>query len=459
MLKEALQTNTRSAWLISPHAAGDLIDRWGAMLSTPDLIQRASEKPEPSEKEDQQILSNTLIKGIVAGTGYNLVGTYQLRYGKVPENSIAVIPVEGVLMKYDSCGYYGTQSIAEMISAAAANSNVIGTIAMFDSPGGNVAGVRKASDAIVAAREKKPIIAFVDDGDCASGAYWLASQCHEIISSHETNTIGSIGVMIGIRDSRKRDKALGIEDILIYADGSENKHSEFRIAMDGDVSLVKQKMLNPIREQFVTAIKSNRGSKIKTSPEDPFLGGIFGDSTSIKLGLVDSIGDFLAAVRAVDRRASLFSKSKHSPSNKPNSLNPDEMKIKLIVGKHDALISAMGLKAADGQTEFEVDAADVMAAQQKANADHFSAFTKSISDVVGSVKTLSDSVKAVSDSVKTTSDNLATATQSITDLKTEVSTLAEGAGIVRKSKAEKGSGAETDDDDKRPKGRLFVKRR
>lgn len=438
MLKEVIQTNSRSLWLITPHAAGDLFERYGSAINDPKaLIALSQEKPVFGESEDDRIANSSLGLEILADSGHTLVGPYAVRSGNVPERGIAIIPVEGVLMKYDSCGSYGTQSMADMITRAANHPNVIGIIAEMDTPGGNVAGVRMMADAINEARKKKPVVAFVNDGMCASGGYWLASQCDEIISSHSTNIIGSIGVMIGFRDTRKRDEALGIQDIVVYADGSEEKHGEFRAAMDGDFTGLKLKMLNPIREAFKSAVISGRSGKLKTDLIDPLKGAIFGDETSTKLGLVDSIGDLQAAVAAVSRRANNFSNSKKSLHQSKSS-----MKMKLTVGKHDSLITALGLKAAEGQTEFEVDAVDVIAAQSKES-------TEAIASVTSSLGTLTETVNALAGTVKTTSE-------SITAIQEEVKTLGDASGIIRKPKAETGDGGGNDD---QIKGRLFIGRK
>jgi protease IV len=438
VLKEVIQTNSRSLWLITPHAAGDLFERYGSAINDPKaLIALSQEKPVYGESEDDRIANSSLGLEILADSGHSLVGPYAVRSGNVPERGIAIIPVEGVLMKYDSCGSYGTQSMADMITRAANHPNVIGIIAEMDTPGGNVAGVRLMADAINEARKKKPVVAFVNDGMCASGGYWLASQCDEIISSHSTNIIGSIGVMIGFRDTRKRDEALGIQDIVVYADGSEEKHGEFRSAMEGDFTGLKLKMLNPIREAFKSAVTSGRGGKLKTDLIDPLKGAIFGDETSIKLGLVDSIGDLQAAVAAVSRRAKDFSNNK----NKSTHQSKSSMKMKLTVGKHDSLITALGLKATEGQTEFEVDAVELIAAQDKGRAE-------AIASAISSIEKLTETVRTLASTVKTTGE-------SITAIQEEVKTLGDGSGIIRKPKAETGDGGGNTD---KPKGKLFLGR-
>ena len=443
VLKEVIQTNLRSMWLITPNVASDLIERYGNVLNDPkSFMQMAREKPEPKASDDDYITQSSFASQFTAETGFNLIGNYQLRTGQVPEDSVCVLSVTGVLMKYDSCGAYGTSSIAELINKATSNPNIVGIILELDTPGGNVAGVRLAADAVNKAKLIKPVVAWISDGVCASGGYWIASQCSEIISSHDTNIIGSIGVMIGLRDDRQMKESLGVKDIVVYADGSEEKNLEFRQAIEGDFTGLKAKMLNPVRKQFVAAVKSGRGDKLKkTAESNPLKGGIYGDKSSVDIGLVDSIGDLQAAANSVIRQAKTM--KKNSSNTAKSSTNTDEqMKMKLTVGKHDSLIAIMGLKPEAGQTEFEVDAADFHTAQQQATANQLAAITGSIEQVTAAVQTLTETSS--------------TSAQSITALQDEVKTIGEAAGVIQKSQEEKGSqntgGKET------TKGRLYINR-
>jgi signal peptide peptidase SppA len=439
VLKEIIQTNAKSAWLITPNAADDLLQRWGSVLTDPmKAAELATKVPEPSAKDDAIVLSAQALSaianlGMFAGS---LVGPYQLKYGQVPKGSILVLPVEGVLMKYDSCGYYGTETLADRMLTARDNPNIVGIILEIDTPGGNVAGVRTFVDAINQTRKTKPVVSWINDGMCASGGYWIASQTDEIISSHDTNLVGSIGVMIQLRNNKKYMESMGIEDLVIYADGSEEKNSEVRDAIDGKPDALKTKMLNPIREQFVKAVTSGRQGKLQRKPEDPLKGGIFGDKSTKTLGLVDSFGNLEAAISSVNRIA------KTRNSNPSYNQPQNEMKQKLTVGKHDSLITALGLKPAEGQTEFEVDASDMMAAIMKQNSDGITALT--------------DSLKALTDGLKASSDATTANAEALKAIQDDVKTLGESSGIPLKPKAE--SPDSPGGKDKRPEGRLFANR-
>ena len=66
-----------------------------------------------------------------------------------------------------------------------------------DSPGGEVAGIDKAIEALQLARSVKPLRAQVGSM-AASAAYWIASQAQEIRADSELSQVGSIGVAAAV---------------------------------------------------------------------------------------------------------------------------------------------------------------------------------------------------------------------------------------------------------------------
>ena len=123
-------------------------------------------------------------------------------------NGLAVIPVHGVLMKsgswvldYLDIEYTTYANIRAALAAALADDTVQSILLHVDSPGGQVAGVQEAADALYAARTRKPLAAYIEDLG-ASGAYHLASQA-EFISANKNAEVGSIGVYEVLVDSAK----------------------------------------------------------------------------------------------------------------------------------------------------------------------------------------------------------------------------------------------------------------
>jgi len=86
-----------------------------------------------------------------------------------------------------------TRLFARTLREFAADGRIKSVIVVFSSPGGEVTGVPEAADALFAARQAKKVTAVVDTM-AASAAYWIASQCSEIVCLPSGWGVGSIGV-------------------------------------------------------------------------------------------------------------------------------------------------------------------------------------------------------------------------------------------------------------------------
>ncbi len=215
-------------------------------------------------------------------------------------NSIAVIPVRGTLLKEDEddCEYFqaGMRTLSERVLDANHDPNVIGIILYIDSPGGTVDGTKAFSDAIKACR--KPVVTFID-GIMASGALWIGTSAQKVIAQNSTTEIGSIGVMVAFADMQPVWEAEGVKFHRINADQSKDKNKNFTDALAGDYAGIKKEELNPLADQFITAVKANRPN-ISNSV---FTGKVYFAEEALSLGLIDEIGSFETAVAAVSALA------------------------------------------------------------------------------------------------------------------------------------------------------------
>jgi ClpP class serine protease len=261
----------------------------------------------------------------------------------IPVGVTAVIPIKGAILKEDNCGDAGSMTRARQITNLSNNDNISSIILLFDSPGGMVDGTQSFADAINNAKKKKPVMGFVEDGMAASAAYWFASQCTELYASHETSSVGSIGVFVRLLDVKPAYAKEGFVIHEIYADGSEEKNLPYKEALDSKYELIKTEMLNPIRTAFVAAVQSGRGNKIDAAVNDPFKGKMFGAKEAIKIGLIDGIMSFDAVVA----RAAELANKKPTKTNSNQSTNI----MKLKTATHAALIAMLNISVAEGQTE------------------------------------------------------------------------------------------------------------
>lgn len=222
--------------------------------------------------------------------------TIQLTHTDSPQNSknIAVIPINGSLMKYDYCGAPGMQSIGKRIQQAEQTESVDGIMLHIDSPGGTVDGTQELGDIIK--NTSKPTLAFAD-GLAASAAYWAGSSANKFIAKDSTTEVGSIGVVLSFMSNQKRLEKKGYEFHDVFADQSFEKWKEMTDAEKGDYSTLKEWTLNPIADEFQNTVKENR-----PNVKDKALHGrVYLAKQAKKLGLIDGIGDFNFALKELNK--------------------------------------------------------------------------------------------------------------------------------------------------------------
>ncbi len=208
--------------------------------------------------------------------------------------NIAVIPINGSLMKYDYCGAPGMQTIVSRIKRVEEDDSISGILFHVDSPGGTVDGTQELSDTIKNC--SKPTIGFAD-GLAASAAYWAISSTDLVIAKDTTTEVGSIGVVLSFIDNRKalEEKGYVIHDV--FADGSPEKWKEILDAEKGDYSTLKEWTLNPVLDEFQEAVREN----MPGVNEKALKGRCYLAKHAKKMKLINKIGNFDFAVKELNK--------------------------------------------------------------------------------------------------------------------------------------------------------------
>jgi protease-4 len=216
-----------------------------------------------------------------------------------PTGSIAIIPLQGSMLKYGTRCSYGTTEIAAMMDEAAASSKIAGMVLDIDSGGGSVDAIAPLLESISGAQAKgKPVVACCDL--CASAAYYAACHCNEVIASNSLSAeFGSIGVMMSFMDYTKYYENEGLKQHTIYSNLSTHKNASYESAKKGDYESIKTEQLDPLAARFQEAVKHQRGNKLNASIEGILAGRVFYASDAQKNGLIDSIGTLQTAVQRV----------------------------------------------------------------------------------------------------------------------------------------------------------------
>ena len=245
-----------------------------------------------SEKKEAQALNH---RPMAVHLAADVVDPRFTEMNRAVPNSIAVIPLQGVVMQEDFCGSPGINTLQKWMAEADGNANIIGHILYTNTPGGSAAGVEKFAEFITGL--SKPVVAFVDGMACSAG-YWLASAAQKIICAEKLCTVGSIGAFSTFYDTTKRDELAGVRKIEVYAPQSGDKNKIHRDIVDGNTENYSTRFLKPLVEDFHTAVQTNR-PQIDTEAAGVFTGDVFSATEALDNGLCDAIASFSDAVEAV----------------------------------------------------------------------------------------------------------------------------------------------------------------
>lgn len=155
-----------------------------------------------------------------------------------------------------------------------------------DSGGGEAYGAFEAGDTLrkMADEAGAKIVAYVD-GMSASAAYAITSNAHEVISNPQAE-VGSVGVVVRLRNISAAMKQAGVEDTYIYA--GKNK-----IPYKADGSFSKeftegiQTKVDALYEEFTNYVAVNRGMSVEAVKSTE--AGVYSAKDALELGLIDSV--------------------------------------------------------------------------------------------------------------------------------------------------------------------------
>ena len=226
-------------------------------------------------------------------------------YAAIPQGKqISVVRLEGVMMRDEAWCEPGTRDIAKWLRQGDADPRVLANIVLIDSGGGAADSVKDLADAITACQ--KPVLAFCD-GDMCSAAYYAGCYADHIMANDGRNRVGCIGTMVQLvgYPAKAKDEN-GYTRLRIYADGSEDKNSEYEQALEGNFELIKRNVLNPLAEDFRNDVKTRRPS----TTDEQRKGRTF-YAQDVVGTLIDSIGSLKDAVKqALDLSTNTISEMK-----------------------------------------------------------------------------------------------------------------------------------------------------
>lgn len=207
----------------------------------------------------------------------------------------AIVNVDGIIAAGSEAN---ADTINASLKAAFEDDNTKGIILRINSPGGSPVQAGNVYDEIVRLRNKHPDIplyAVIEDVG-ASGGYYIAAGAEKIYAD-KASLVGSIGVrmdMFGFVDAIAK---LGIERRLMTAGDNKGLLDPF-LPEDESVKTHLSEMIGQVHQQFISAVKNQRGDRL-TSGEEIYSGLIWTGEKSVSLGLVDELGSVGYVAREV----------------------------------------------------------------------------------------------------------------------------------------------------------------
>ncbi len=185
----------------------------------------------------------------------------------------------------------------------------------LDSPGGAVAPSQEIYTEILRAREEKKIVVASMSSLAASGAYYIASACDQIVANPGTLT-GSIGVIAEFPDASILLKKVGLNFETIKS-GQFKDTGSFSRPMTPQERQYLQGTINEVYEQFLSSVMQGRRNAfqlklsklLKVKPQAvtdtqitqfirPYADGrVLTGSRAFDLGFVDQLGNYYDAVK------------------------------------------------------------------------------------------------------------------------------------------------------------------
>lgn len=274
-----------SPWLIERQVGLNMFDHW---LETRHMegawsYNKASgqENEETAYQAYQKLFAKSTDVIVAPNNSWDLRQNFKGFDGA----SIAVIAIEGPLMKADFCGDLGTVSIGNLIKMANDTASVKTILLVIDSPGGTVSGTENLAS-VIRSSQKRTVS--VVDGYMCSAAYWIGCSANEVYAASNTSIIGSIGTMISWYDNTAAMEERGYVLREYYADASKDKNLAFRAASKGEGKLLIEELLNPLNDEFTSWVKESR-PQLAGKEKETLSGKTFTAKKAIELGLIDGM--------------------------------------------------------------------------------------------------------------------------------------------------------------------------
>jgi protease-4 len=208
-------------------------------------------------------------------------------------DAVGVVEIEGAINE--------SRDTIETLKHFGDSKGIKAVVLRIDSPGGSVAPTQEIYQEVGKLRKKKPVIASLGSV-AASGGYYIASACDQVVSNPGTLT-GSIGVIMELGNVEELMKKIGVQGTSIKSGPNKDIGSPLR-PLSPEGKKILQELVNNVHAQFVTAVAKGRRmpeEKVKELAD----GRVYSGEQAKGLGLVDVLGNMEDAVDLAAKRVGI----------------------------------------------------------------------------------------------------------------------------------------------------------
>ena len=219
---------------------------------------------------------------------------------------IALIDVDGVIINARSSSLLGqgehpVSSLLEKLDRAREDRSVKAVILRINSPGGTVVAGELMHREITRFREEtgRPVVAVMMDV-AASGGYYIACACDEVVA-HESTVTGGIGVILQLFDVTGTMAKLGVTAHTIKSGNLKAAGSPFE-RLSAEHRQVFQGIIDEMYERFVDVVAEGRPDLPIERVRRLADGRVYTARQALEAGLIDRIGTIRDTVDALKQR-------------------------------------------------------------------------------------------------------------------------------------------------------------
>lgn len=231
--------------------------------------------------------------------------TVLIRDSLFSRDKIALIDVSGIIMNDHSPkligeGEHPVSRLLEQLAAARRDPRVKAVLLRINSPGGTVVASELMHDEITHFRQTgKPVIAVLMDV-AASGGYYIACACDEIVAQPSTVT-GSIGVIMQMFEVSETMKMIGIKSDAIVSGPAKDSGSPLRPMRDAERDRF-QTIVDEMYGRFVAVVAEGRPNLDEAGVRGIADGRIYTAAQAMELGLIDRIASVRETIEQTKER-------------------------------------------------------------------------------------------------------------------------------------------------------------